>query len=78
MELLLTGVALQGVALALMALLLGNRDSGKALLVRLRADGRHEQAPDPDLLARRQQYLRVLVTVFAGGTVLALAGFVRI
>lgn len=79
MDPLLVGVAVQALALALIAALALDGGAGRTLLVRLRADGRSEQRPDHSDDDRfRMLVLRGLVGVFLSGTVLALAGLPRL
>lgn len=78
MELLLSGIALQALALALLALVVVDGDSDRALLVKLRSDGRADQDRDEAAEARRRNLVRTLIGLFVGGTLLALLGVPRI
>ncbi len=77
MELLLSGIALQMLALALLALV-ATGEPGEPLLLRLRENGRPEQVPDEDVSHRRRRLWQGLVGLFIGGTMLALLGLPRL
>lgn len=77
MELIWSGVLLQVLAILLLVLL-SSGAGGRTLLVRLRVDGRADQAPDDAAVLRRRQLLRGAIALFLGGATLALLGVPRL